>query len=169
MIDCILHEIKPNKFIFIYIRLYLNISKSIIVWRLKLHFNMLSVYCVMHIGILRRSVQVPACELRSEPILCNFGWCLYQNNPGLSWSLNIRWPMHGNLDVTIVLVLVGSIRQYVDKLSTQLWQNYDKALTHSRSNFNKVQLMRTQNYPKHPLGAAKRPPSKGHFAKFGFS
>ena len=39
------------------------------------------------IEILRRSVKCSARELRSETISCIFGWCRYQNNPRLSWSL----------------------------------------------------------------------------------
>ena len=27
-------------------------------------------------------------EIRSETLSCNFGWCRYQNNPRLSWSLS---------------------------------------------------------------------------------
>ena len=37
---------------------------------------------------LRISVQFSTRELPSETISCIFGWCLYQNNPGLSWSLH---------------------------------------------------------------------------------
>ena len=40
------------------------------------------------IEILRRSVKFSARELRSETIECIFGWCRYQNNPRLSWSLS---------------------------------------------------------------------------------
>ena len=43
------------------------------------------------IDILRTSVQFSARELPSETISCIFGWCLYQNNPGLSWSLSFVW------------------------------------------------------------------------------
>ena len=39
------------------------------------------------IEMLKKSVQVSACELRSETISCTFGWCRYQNNHRLSWSL----------------------------------------------------------------------------------
>ena len=64
-----------------------------------------------------------------------------------SASAYVRWPMHGNLDVTLMVVFVGGLRQ-----------NFDKTLTTLRQNFDKTLLMRTQNYLKHPLGAAKRPP-----------
>ena len=44
---------------------------------------------MIRIDILRRSVRFPASELPSDTISWIFGWCLYQNNPGLSWSLRI--------------------------------------------------------------------------------
>ena len=52
---------------------------------------------------------------------------------------HIRWPIHGNLRVTLMLVFLGGLRQ-----------NFDNTLT--------TWFTRTQNSPKHPLGAAKRPP-----------
>ena len=49
---------------------------------------------------------------RAGPGAANVPCCL----PGLL----IRWPMHGNLDVTLMLVFVGGLRQNFDKTSTTL-------------------------------------------------
>ena len=59
----------------------------------------------------------------------------------------LRWQILGNLDVTLIIVFWGGLRQNFHKTFTTLRQNFDKTL-----------LMRIPNYPKHSLGAAKRPP-----------
>ena len=93
------------------------------------------------IEILRRSVKISACELRSETISCIFGWCPYQNNPRLSWSL------HGNLDVTLMLV-------FCRKFSTTLRQSYDITLTKLRQHL----VDDNPHLAKYTLGVASRPP-----------
>ena len=69
-----------------------------------------------------------------------------KNNYQLSVT-PVRWSIHANLDVTLMLVFVGDLRQ-----------NFDKTITKLRQNFDITQLKRTQKYPKHPLGPAKRHP-----------
>ena len=54
-------------------------------------FNLFYIFRInknTNIDILRTSVQFSAHELPSDTCLCIFGWCLYQNNLGLSGSLH---------------------------------------------------------------------------------
>ena len=63
------------------------------------------------------------------------------------------WPMHGNLDVTLMLVFVGGLRQ-----------NYDKTLTKLRQS----PVDENPKLSKTPLGGREAAP-KGYFTQFGFS
>ena len=65
----------------------------------------------------------------------------------------VRWPMHGNLDVALMLVFVGGLRQHFDKTSTKRRQ---------RPVDENPKLFKTN------LGGREAAP-KGYFAKFGFS